>query len=210
MFGIVKSIVGFFLDFIELVVISLAIFVVMYIFFFQPHEVNGKSMYDNFDNGDYLLTDKITYRFREPQRGEVVVFKAPRNEDYDYIKRVLGLPHDRVKIQNGHVFVNNIQVDESSYLDSSVYTNAGKLWREGLELTVPPGEYFVLGDNRNHSSDSRDWGTVPLGNIVGKAWFRYWPVSSFGPIPVTKYPKVGKTSDQALFLQSTSLAVLLN
>lgn len=150
-------------------------------------------MYPNFHDGDYLLTDKATYRFREPQRGEVVIFKAPRNEDYDYIKRVIGLPHERVKISNNKIFVNGVAIDESAYLDSTVKTNPGQLWRDGLELTIPDGECFVLGDNRTHSSDSRDWGTVPFGNIIGKAWFRYWPIKQIGIIPTVNYPRLGKT-----------------
>jgi len=189
---LIKAVVGFFLDFIEVVVLALALFVVTYIFLFQPHEVKGQSMYENFHDGDYLLTDKATYRFKDIERGQVVVFKAPRNEEYDYIKRIVGLPHERVKIQNNQVFINNIPLDESSYLPASTRTNPGQLWRDGLELTVPEGEYFVMGDNRTHSSDSRDWGTVPEDNIVGKTWFRYWPISQFGLIQVVDYPRLGK------------------
>lgn len=194
MFGrIIKALIGFFLDFVEVFVIALALFVIIYIFLFQPHEVKGKSMYANFDDGDYLLTDKITYRFRSIQRGDVVVFQAPRNEDYDYIKRIVGLPHERVKVQSGGIFINNVRLDESDYLPESIRTRSGQVWQEGKELTVPDGEYFVLGDNRDHSSDSRDWGTVPANNIVGRAWCRYWPISSVGLIPVVNYPTVGKT-----------------
>ncbi|MCX6817210.1 MAG: signal peptidase I [Candidatus Beckwithbacteria bacterium] len=176
-----------FLDFIETIVIALAIFVVMYRFLFQPHQVKGSSMYDNFHDGEYLLTDKISYRFTPPQRDDVIVFKAPQNEDYDYIKRIIGLPGDRVKIKQGRVYVNEQILDESGYLDKSIMTQPGYFTQEGQTLTVPEGNYFVMGDNRSNSSDSRDWGFVPTANIVGKAWVRYWPINNFGVIK--KYPK---------------------
>lgn len=176
-----------FLDFIETIVIALAIFVVMYRFLFQPHQVNGSSMYDNFTDGEYLLTDKISYRFNLPERGDVMVFKAPKNEDYDYIKRIIGLPGDMVKIESGKVFINNVLLDESGYLDPGLTTRAGYYAKEGLTISVPAENYFALGDNRNNSSDSRDWGVIPAANLVGKAWIRYWPVNQFGI--VKKYPK---------------------
>lgn len=169
----------FFLDFVETVVIALAIFVVVYRFLFQPHQVKGNSMYDNFHDGEYLLTDKISYRFNSPKVGEVIVFKAPQNESYDYIKRIIGLPGDRIKIKDGEVYVNDKLHIDSDYLTSQVYTRSGSYWQESLELVVPVNSYFVLGDNRNHSSDSRDWGPVPMENIIGKAWIRYWPIDRF-------------------------------
>lgn len=169
-----------FLDFVETIVIALAIFVVMYRFLFQPHQVKGNSMYSNFHDGEYLLTDKISYRFNAPKRGDVIIFKAPKNEDYDYIKRVIGLPGELIKIEKGRVYLNNQLLDETKYLDNSVLTAAGYFAKEGVSLTVPPDNYFVLGDNRNNSSDSRDWGMVPTANIVGKAFLRYWPVNEIG------------------------------
>src|SRR3989338_237237 len=105
--SLLRKVWMWFLDFIETIVIALAIFVVMYRFLFQPHQVSGSSMFANFHDGEYLLTDKVSYRFNLPQRGDVVVFKAPKNEEYDYIKRVIGLPGDRIKIEAGHVFVND-------------------------------------------------------------------------------------------------------
>lgn len=175
------------LDFVETIVIALAIFVVVYRFLFQPHQVKGNSMYDNFHDGEYLLTDKITYRFRQPQRDEVIVFKAPQNEDYDYIKRIVALPGDRVEISQGRVLVNNQAVNEAAFLDSRITTHAGLWAKEGQTLTVPAGEYFVMGDNRSNSSDSREWGPVPQSNIVGRAWLRYWPINQIGLVDL--YPK---------------------
>jgi len=183
-----KRIWLFFLDFVETIVIALAIFVVVYRFLFQPHQVKGNSMFDNYHDGEYLLTDKISYRFKEAKRGDVVVFKAPRNEDYDYIKRLVGLPGDQVMIKENHVYVNGQLLDESGYLDLTIVTRPGSYSREGLTITVPQRAYFALGDNRDNSSDSRDWGPVPEENIVGKAWIRYWPLNKLGVIE--KYPKL--------------------
>lgn len=171
-----------FLDFIETIVIALAIFVVMYRFLFQPHQVKGNSMYSNFHDGEYLLTDKISYRFNQPKQGDVVVFKAPKNEDYDYIKRVIGLPGDQVKVEKGQVYINNKLFNETQYLDDGVKTTSGYFAKEGVTVIVPADNYFVMGDNRNNSSDSRDWGMVPLANIIGKAWIRYWPINEIGII----------------------------
>jgi signal peptidase I len=176
-----------FLDFVETIVIALAIFVVVYRFLFQPHQVKGNSMYDNFHDGEYLLTDKVSYRFKTPVRDDVIVFKAPGNEDYDYIKRVIGLPGDQVRVAGGKIYLNGQLVDESGYLDPRIMTQAGVYAKEGQTITVTPNQYFVMGDNRNNSSDSREWGLVPQENIVGKAWVRYWPVNRFGL--VKKYPK---------------------
>jgi signal peptidase I len=176
-----------FLDFVETIVIALAIFVVVYRFLFQPHQVKGNSMYDNFHDGEYLLTDKVSYRLREPKKDEVIVFKAPGNEDYDYIKRLIAMPGDSVRVDDSRVYVNDQLVDESGYLDPRINTQPGAFAREGTTVTVPQGEYFVLGDNRNNSSDSREWGFVPKENIVGRAWVRYWPINRFGVIKL--FPK---------------------
>ena len=181
-----KKLARWFLDFVETIVIALAIFVVVYRFLFQPHQVKGNSMYDNFYDGEYLLTDKISYRFNPPEHGDIIVFKAPRNEDYDYIKRIIGLPGDRVTVRNGQVFVNGELLDESAYLDPNTMTRPGQYTQEGMTITVPVNQYFATGDNRNNSSDSRDWGPVPYQNIVGIAWIRYWPLDKIGM--VDKYP----------------------
>jgi signal peptidase I len=185
--SIAKRIWQWFLDFIETIVIALAIFVVVYQFLFQPHQVKGDSMYDNFYSGEYLLTDKISYKFNEPKVGDVVVFQAPMNEEYDYIKRIVGLPGDKVMIKEGKVIVNSQAFDESGYLDPEIMTRPGQYAKEGVVVTVPSDQYFTMGDNRSNSSDSRDWGTVPIENIVGKAWVRYWPLNKMGV--VEEYPK---------------------
>jgi len=175
-----KAILAFFVDFIETAVVALSLFVIMYIFLFQPHQVKGESMYPNFHDRDYLLTNKLTYRFKEPHRGDVIVFKAPQNRNYDYIKRIVGLPGETVKVANGKVYINNLPLNEANYLNKDLETLAGLFLTEGKSYTIPENEYLVMGDNRGHSSDSKDWGTVPKENIIGLAWFRYWPVNSLG------------------------------
>jgi len=177
----------FFLDFIETIVIALAIFVVVYLFLFQPHQVKGSSMFPNFSDGEYILTDKISYRFSKPNRGDVVVFKSPQNKEIDFIKRIIGLPNDSIMVNGGYVFVNGAKLDESVYLPSDYITNPGAFLRDDRTVTVPAGNYFVLGDNRNHSSDSREWGFVPESDIIGKAWLRYWPIKNFGLVAHVSY-----------------------
>lgn len=186
--SVLKKVWLFFLDFIETIVIALAIFVVVYRFLFQPHQVKGNSMYDNFLDGEYLLTNKIVYQLNEPQMSDVIVFKAPKNEDYDYIKRIVGLPGDRVMVKEGRIYVNDVLFDESSYLDPGITTRPGRYAQEGLVVTVPADSYFAVGDNRNNSSDSREWGAVPRENIVGKAWVKYWPLNRMGV--VEKFPNL--------------------
>ncbi|OGD54092.1 signal peptidase I [Candidatus Beckwithbacteria bacterium RBG_13_35_6] len=184
--SILKAIFNFFLDFLQTIVTALSIFVIIYLFLVQPHQVKGNSMYTplatSFNNGEYILTNKIGYRFEQPQRNEVIVFKAPLNEEYDYIKRIIAIPGDMVKINQGQIYLNSQLLDESSYLPANTYTQAGYFLKEGEELSIPTDKYFVLGDNRAHSSDSREWGLVSRNSIVGKAWFRYWPISKIGVI----------------------------
>ena len=169
-----------FLDIIETIVIALAIFVIAYLFLFQPHQVRGNSMYPNFHDTDYLLTDKISYRLGNPKRSDIIIFHAPQNEEYDYIKRIVGLPGEKISLsEDNQVLINN-QILNEPYLSKDIKTFGGNFLEIGETMTIPTEKYFVLGDNRNHSSDSRDWGFVPRENIVGKAWFRYWPLDQMG------------------------------
>jgi len=176
---IFKRIVGIFFDTIESIVVALSIFVVIYLFLVQPHKVIGASMDTTFHDGEYILTDKISYRFHIPKKGDVIVFKAPRNPDFDYIKRIIAIPGDTVSIKDGYVYVNEQQLNES-YIKNETIILPGQYLKEDQELKLGEDEYFVLGDNRSHSSDSRQWGTVPRKDIIGKAFFRYWPLSKFG------------------------------
>lgn len=181
---ILKIIGNFIIDFIETIATAALIFIIFYFFIFQPHQVKGNSMYtsmpESFLNGEYILTNKITYRFNQPQRKDVIVFKSPQSKEFDYIKRIIGLPNETIKIYKGKIYINTALLDESAYLSSQTYTNAGHFLKEGEELTLPENKYFVMGDNRPNSSDSRDWGFISRDDIVGKAWFKYWPPSKIG------------------------------
>ncbi len=179
-----KSIGLFFLDFIEVLVTSFAIFVVVYLIFFQPHKVRGVSMMPNFQDNEHLLTDKITYRFRKPKRGEIVIFRSPTNEDYDYIKRIIGLPGEKISLENNEIYIDNKKLNEP-YLDKK--TEGGQFLQNGETIAIPENQYFMIGDNRDKSSDSRSWGFVPKENIIGKAWFRYWPPQRVGFVKNAEY-----------------------
>lgn len=176
-------------EFIEAFVISASVFVVVYLFLMQPHQVKGSSMYPTFKDKEYLLTDKITYKRDDPSYGDVIVFKAPVNENFDFIKRVIGLPGQTVMIKGGHVYIDGTVLDEN-YLSDDIVTSAGQFLFEGESYTVQPGEVMAFGDNRDHSSDSRDWGPIPEQNIVGRVFFRYWPAKVagvvFNPVKASK------------------------
>jgi signal peptidase I len=182
----IKRAVAAFFDFLQGIVVILAVLVMIYLFIVSPQEINGASMEPNFHNGEYILTNKILYKFREPIRGDVVIFKSPRNKDVDYIKRIIGLPGDTVKLENNAFFVNGQKIEES-YLMPDVVIFGGNYLQEGVESIVPPGMYFVVGDNRPHSSDSREFGPIPKEDFIGAAFFRYWPFDRMGSLPHPTY-----------------------
>ena len=165
----------FFWEIAKIVIISLAIIVPIRFFVIQPFFVRGASMFPSLNSGDYLIINEIGYRFNEPKRGEVVVFRPPQNSGQFYIKRVIGLPGEVVKIENGEVWLGKSEVSLEKIAEK--YVDGRTLGQEIVQLKA--GEYFVLGDNRNASSDSRNWGVLPRENIIGKAWIRAWPLDKF-------------------------------
>lgn len=181
---ILRSIGAFFLDIIETVVIALSIFLVVYLFLLQPHQVNGQSMVPNFQDGEYLLTDKVSYKVGKPKRGDVIVFHAPpaancaKGTGCDFIKRVIGLPGDTVEVKQNALWVNGNKLEEP-YIPSNFEILPG-LYTKNKVVTLGPDEYFVCGDNRPYSSDSRAWGPITSNEIVGRAFFRYWPPQEAG------------------------------
>lgn len=177
---------AFFLDIIEVIVFAVAIFLFIYLLVMQPHRIKGSSMEPNFHDGEYLLSDKITYRLREPERGDVIVFEAPGANGDEFIKRIIGVPGDKVSVKSGNIYVNNQKLDEE-YIPQNITTTAGAFLREDAEVSVPPEYFFVLGDNRPFSSDSRAWGFVSKTKITGKAWFIYWPPEQFGTVHAAQY-----------------------
>ncbi len=159
---------------------AIAIVLALFIIFFvaQSFLVQGSSMEPSLHDGERLLVDKVTYRFREPRRGEVVVFAYPKDPRRKFIKRIIGLPGDVVEIRNRQLFVNGEPVEEG-YIRGPMYQPFGP-------YTVPEGAVWVLGDNRNNSEDSRfaDVGPVPFERLVGRALIIYWPPSETGVIDV--------------------------
>lgn len=128
---------------------------------FDPHQL--ASMVPFLDTGD----SKSGFTFQEPRRGEVVIFEFPDDTSRQFVKRIIGMPGDTIEIKQGHLFVNGMEIEE-------VYVGYWDRVDESL-ITVPPDAYYVLGDNRRASNDSRDWGPVPMDNLIGKAWFSFWP-----------------------------------
>ncbi len=177
---------AFFLDILQVLVFAVSIFLFVYLLILQPHKIKGSSMDPTFLDGEFLLTDKISYRFGEAQRGDVVVFKAPPDEQNEFIKRIIGLPGDTVKVEGGKVYINSILLDET-YLPTNLQTASGNFALEGAELTVPENNFFVLGDNRGHSYDSRNFGFINKTKIVGRAWLLYWPPSKAGVVKKAHY-----------------------
>jgi len=192
-----KSFLSFIWEVAKIVIISLLIVIPIRYFLFQPFFVKGQSMEPNFENGDYLIIDEISYRLRAPQRGEVIVFKYPENPSQRYIKRIAGLPGETIEIKDGEVIIfenNQRQVgeeDKSSsspfaaarVLDESDYLSGDLMFINYPEITLGSDEYFVLGDNRGST-----WrGVVPQGNIIGRVFFRAWPFTALAKIEAPSY-----------------------
>lgn len=170
---------GYFIEFFETIVVFGAIFASIYLFVAQFHKVQGNSMVPTLHTGDYLITEKVSYRFRNPKSGEIIVLKNPRDESQDFIKRIIAVPGDTIRIFNNTLYINSQPVGES-YLPPDTITRSGAFLTEGATITVAPNQYFVFGDNREHSSDSREWGPVTKEEIIGRAFFRYFPLQYMG------------------------------
>ncbi|MER2597954.1 MAG: signal peptidase I [Caldilineales bacterium] len=164
---------GFLRELAETLVPALIIAVLIHVFLAQTTRVYGQSMEPNIHTAMRVVVEKVSYRLHPPQRGDVVVLRV-RADDELLIKRVIGLPGDEIAIHDGKVFVNGAALDEP-YLDQSTQGNLAP-------RVVPPLHVFVMGDNRRASNDSRSFGPVHLNNVLGKAWFSYWPLRDIGPV----------------------------
>lgn len=155
-------------------VLAVVIVLPIRLFVAQPFVVEGESMYPTFESGDYLIVDELSYRFSEPERGDVIVFRFPGNESIFYIKRIIGLPGETVSIDRGEVSITRedgtiIQLEEPYVIaEDATYT---------ARTIVGPNEYFVMGDNRPRSSDSRVWGLLPEREIMGRAFLQLLPIT---------------------------------
>ncbi|MCL5006667.1 MAG: signal peptidase I [Patescibacteria group bacterium] len=157
-------------EILETIIVAVAAIFLIYTYVAQPFVVDGSSMQPNFQNGDYLLVDEITYRFEKPERGQVIVFHNPQDTKEFYIKRIVGLPGDTVKVDNGQVIVDGQPINQS-YLPSGTQTPGNETVLLGKD------QYFVVGDNRLISYDSRSWGPLNGSLIVGVVRLRFWPLN---------------------------------
>ena len=169
-----KSFFGFLWDLVKVAVVALVLAGLVRYFLIQPFFVEGASMEPNFENGEYLLVDELSYYFRNIERGEVVVFHYPLDTSKYYIKRIIGVPGETIEIKNGKVTIYNNE-RPNGFLVSENYLPANLITDGNVRKKLNKNEYFVLGDNRASSSDSRRWGTLPKSDIVGRVWVRAWP-----------------------------------
>jgi signal peptidase I len=167
-----SGLLSFIVDVLETLILSLVLFVGINAISARIR-VDGASMEPTLHTGEFVIVNKLAYKFTAPKQGDIIVFHFPRDPQEEYIKRVIGLPGDQISIQGGQVYVNGQPLDEPYISAKPAYPG---------NWVVPEGQLFVLGDNRNNSSDSHNWGTVPMDYVVGKAVFVYWPPESWGQI----------------------------
>lgn len=178
------SVVLSFFDFIKTVLIIIILAALIRQFVIQPFIVDGQSMEPNFQNNDYLITDKVSYRLHSPSRGEVVIFHPPDNPSVNYLKRIVGVPGDTIAVKNGDVYVNGKKIIEP-YINNNEKTHSPS--SGDVEITLKEKEFFVLGDNRNHSRDSREIGPIPISNIVSRIWLRLFPFNTMSAFAAEKF-----------------------
>lgn len=174
------------LEVLEIAVIAVAAVFIVRTFLVQPFLVDGTSMYPTFSNGDYVLTDELTYRIRPPERGEVVVFHDVSDPSTYLIKRIIGLPGERVVIRNNTVTIYNAQ-NPNGFVLNETYLPSGTVTSGNEDITLSSSSYFMMGDNRAVSYDSRSWGPLPAKNIVGLVRFRLWPLNEIQIFSAPQY-----------------------
>ncbi len=176
----------FVLEVVQIVIISAAIIIPIRYFLIQPFYVKGASMEPNFYDHEYLIIDELSYRMRDPMRGEIVVFRYPRDPSQFFIKRVVALPGETVEVSGGQVVIYNDEYPNGKALDEEVYLD-DELTQGKKKLTLGDEEYFVLGDNRDESLDSRSFGPVMRSEMIGRVWVRGLPLSRIGTFEIPEY-----------------------
>ncbi len=183
----IKSGLSFIWEVLQVVIVALAIVMPIRLFIFQPFIVKGASMEPSFHGGDYLIVDEISYRFKSPQRGEVLVFKYPLDKSQRFIKRIIGLPGEKIDIEAGRITITSAIGDKKLLNEIYITTPFSEMLLENSSLTLGQDEYYVMGDNRTHSFDSRNWGVLKKEDIVGRVIFRAWPPLDVNFFPVPQY-----------------------
>ena len=174
--GVVREII----EIGKILLVSLAIVLPIRYFIVQPFIVRGASMEPNFHDGQYLIIDEVTYNVRKPARGEVIVFHYPKDPSQFFIKRIVGLPNERVEIKKGRVTIFNKDNPNGMLLDEQYLKPPNRATYPDKTVTLAGSEYFLMGDNRDFSSDSRFWGPMDIKFMVGRTLFRAWPLNSAG------------------------------
>lgn len=174
-----RSFFLFLFDTLKIVIISLAIVLPLRAYVVQPFYVKGASMEPNFHDHEYLLIDEISYRFNEPQRGDIIVFRFQDAEKSFFIKRIIGLPGEKIVLDSGAVMIYNQEHPNGFKLDESLYLPLDTITSGQIELTLEADKYFVMGDNRVSSLDSRRFGSIKRSSIIGRTWLRGWPIDKF-------------------------------
>ncbi len=183
-FSEVKS---FFFETIKVVILSLIVIVGIRSFVMQPFFVSGQSMEPNFHDGDYLIVDELSYKFGDPSRGDIIIFHYPNDVRLFYIKRIIGLPGEKIEITNNIITIFNSENPEGMKLDEDLYIPSDKIILRDYVKELKNDEYYVLGDNRVASADSRVWGVLKKNFIVGRAWIRAWPFDSISVFEKIEY-----------------------
>ena len=184
----VKNFFSYVFELVKVVVISLAIIIPVRYYLIQPFYVKGASMEPSFYDKEYLIIDEIGYRFNEPARGDIIVFKYPRDPQEYFIKRIIGLPGEKVQIKEGLVYVFNKENPLGVKLDESYLASSDRTYSLSEDITtLGPSEYYVLGDNRNASKDSRSFGPVDKKLITGRVLLRGWPFNRINVFSAPEY-----------------------
>ena len=181
-----KATLSFIWELAKIGVVAAIIVIPLRMFVFQPFLVKGDSMVPSFHNGDYLIVDELSYKFRSPERGEVIVLKFPYDPSQRFIKRIVGLPGETVEIKDGKVIIYHPDSQEAFVLDESEYLGEALKTSGSVRVQLKEGEYFMLGDNRGFSSDSRSWGQLPEKYIVGRMMWKVFSLNAIAGLVNSK------------------------